>query len=253
VLYENGDLGWALLGGGTQTLLRQPFLGFDAQGEARWSESPERIASVPMRPGSPHERGAFSGLVGPRFPITASGRVILFDPSVTGNEGFHLGAAALGGDDWLWMASPSAPIDGRGSFQTREADRKLRAADRGIQYGGNVVMAVERQIVFGFHGEFYTDQSNGKVGQANQFMHFHDSGLFIQQFGVPSTRATMDAPAGVSGNAFSPTLVRAGDRLYLVHNDESTHGGVHRWRIDGWRSIAELRGVAAGAAVVELR
>jgi sugar lactone lactonase YvrE len=253
VLYENGDLGWALLGAGTQTLLRQRFLGFDARGEARWAEAPERIASVPMRPGSPHDRGAFSGLVGPRFPVTASGRVILFDPSVTGNEGFHLGAVEVGADDWLWMASPSAPLDGRGSFQTREADRKLRAADRGIQYGGNVVMALERQIVFGFHGEFYTDQTNGKVGQANQFMHFHDSGLFIQQFGLPSTRATIDAEPGVSGNAFSPTLVRAGDRLYLHHNDESTHGGVHRWRIDGWQSIGELRGGASGAAVLELR
>lgn len=253
VLYENGDLGWALVGAERQHVLRQRFRGFDAQGQARWDEQPERIASVPKLPGSPHERGAFSGTDGPRFPLTSSGRVVFFDPSVTGNEGFHLGAAAVGGEDWLWMASPSAPLDGRGSFQTREADRKLRAADRGIQYGGNVVMAHDRHIVYGFHGEFYTDHLNGKVGQANQFMHFHDSGLFIQQFGVPSTRATLDAEAGLSGNAFSPTLVRDGKNLYLHHNDESSHGGVHRWRIDGWDDIGELRGTGRTGSTIELQ
>jgi sugar lactone lactonase YvrE len=253
VLYENGDLGWSVVGAGTQTVLRQRLLGFDAQGLPRWSPEPERIASVPLAEGSPHERRAFSGLAGPRHPMTASDQVVFFDPSVTGNEGFHLGAARQGASQWLWMASPSAPLDGRGSFQTREADRRLRSADRGIQYGGNVAMAVERDIVYGFHGEFYTDQANGKVGQANQFMHFHDSGLFVQQFGLPTTRTKMPAEPGAAGNAFSPTLVRQGDRLYLHHNDESVHGGIHRWRIDGWRELGELRGSGAAGSVIELR
>lgn len=253
VLYENGDLGWALLGGGTQKVLRQRLLGLDAAGDPQWAAEPELLASVPMQPGTPYDRGAPSGLQGPRFPVLPGGQVVFFDPSVVGNEGFHLGAARLGARDWLWLASPSAPLDGRGSFQTREADRRVRAADRGIQYGGNVVMAVDRHIVYGFHGEFYTDQSNGRVGQANQFMHFHDSGLFIGQFGRPSTRATEEAEAGLSGNAFSPSLVAAGARLYLYHNDESAHGGVHRWRLDGWQAVRELRGTGPAGGVIELR
>jgi hypothetical protein len=47
--------------------------------------------------------------------------------------------------------------------------------------------------------------------------------------------------AGKAGNSFAPSLVKAlnGD-LLLHHNDESGHGGVHRWRISGLDSIVQL-------------
>jgi hypothetical protein len=160
--------------------------------------------------------------------------VVFFDQSVVGNEGFHLGAAKAGSDQWLWQASPTGALDGKGSFQTKQIDKSL-------QYGGNVVWTSGRHIIYGYHGEFYKDLKTGQVGQANQFMHFDESGLFIGQFGQPSTRPAPANLAGLSGNAFSPTLVRDGARLYLYHNDESTHGGVHRWRIDGWDDIGEVR------------
>ena len=84
---------------------------------------------------------------------------------------------------------------------------------------------------------------NGRIGQANQQMHFYDNGLFIGQFGLPSTRVISGSgKAGCTGNSFSPTLVRAGSKLYMYLNDESAHGGVTRWRIDGWQSINEISG-----------
>ena len=135
----------------------------------------------------------------------------------------------------MWKASPTGKLDGLGTFQTFEIDNT-------INYGGNQVWAVGRNVVYGFHGEFYADQLNGKVGQANQFMHFYDDGLFVGQFGVPSTRATEEAQAGMGGNSFSPTLVQVGANLYLYHNDESSHAGVHRWRLEGANSIRELSG-----------
>lgn len=245
VLYENGDLGYALTGPGTQSVMRLPLAGFDNANDPVWSAEPVKIATVPTLPGSPHYRGAFSGMP-PRFPVTGSGKVIFFDQSVTGNEGFHLGAAAQGGSNWLWQASPSAPLDGKGSFQTK-------AIDHSVTYGGNSVWTSGRHIVYGYHGEFYKDMQNGKVGQANQFMHFDETGLFLGQFGQPSTRAASPSQAGLSGNAFSPTLVRDGSRLYLYHNDESTHGGVHRWRIDGWDGMGELRGSGRSGSTIVLR
>jgi hypothetical protein len=232
VLYENGDLGYALTSDHVQVVMRLPLTGFDSAGNPLWAAEPERLASVPTLPGSPYYRGAFSGVIGPRFPVTGSGKVIFFDQSVVGNEGFHLGAAPLGSDHWLWQASPTAPLDGHGSFQTK-------ALDGSIHYGGNVVWAQDRHVVYGFHGEFYRDLENQSVGQANQFMHFYDDGLFIGQFGVQSTRP---GAAGLSGNAFSPTLVRVDDKLYLYHNDESGQGGIHRWRLDGWNEVRELVG-----------
>jgi len=115
------------------------------------------------------------------------------------------------------------------------------------------VWASGRHIVYGFHGEAFKDPATGRVGQANQFMHFDESGLFLGQFGTPALPPGGDAPAEVSGNAFSPTLVRDGDRLYLYHNDESAHGGVHRWRLDGWNDVQELRGRGAAGGTIVLR
>ncbi len=246
VMYENGDLGFALTGPSSQAVMRQPLADFNSQGDPVWSTDPVKLASVPTLPGSPHVRGAFSGILPPRFPVTSSGRVVYFDQSVVGNEGFHLGAAEMNGTQWLWQASPSGALDGKGSFQTK-------AIDGSTTYGGNAVWAHGRHIVYGYHGEFYKDMQTGKVGQANQFMHFDESGLFLGQFGQPSTRPSDALQTGLSGNAFSPTLVRDDTRLYLYHNDESSHGGVHRWRIDGWDDIGDLRGNGQIGSTIVLR
>jgi hypothetical protein len=245
VMYENGDLGYALTGPKGQSVLRQPLKGFDSSGNPVWSTEPVQLTSVPTLPGSPYYRGAFSGMP-PRFPVTSSGHVVFFDQAVEGNEGFHLGAARTGSTEWLWQSSPTGRLDGKGSFQTKRIDQS-------ITYGGNSVWAHGRNIIYGYHGEFYKDLQSGRVGQANQFMHFDESGLFISQFGQPSTQPSPADLAGLSGNAFSPTLVRDGPRIYLYHNDESSHGGVHRWRIDGWDDIVEMkgRGSPGGEIVLE--
>ena len=246
VLYEGGALGYALTGAQTQSVLRLPLSGFDERGDPVWASEPVVLATVPFRAGSPNERGSFSGALPPRFPLTGSGRVVFFDSSVKGNEGFHLGAAAQHGNSWLWQASPTGRLDGKGSFQTA-------AIDGSLQYGGNVVWANGRHIVYGYHGEFYKDLGNGRIGQANQFMHFDESGLFLGQFGQPSTQPALPQSAGTSGNSFAMTLVRAADHLYVYHNDEWAHGGVHRWRIDGTDSIGELRGTGQLGDAIELR
>jgi len=84
-------------------------------------------------------------------------------------------------------------------------------------------------------------------------MHFDENGLFLGQFGQLSTRPVAASQEGLSGNAFSPTLVRDGPQLYLYHNDESSHGGVHRWRIDGWNDLIELKGAGPTGSTIVLR
>ncbi|MGI8637604.1 MAG: PA14 domain-containing protein, partial [Segetibacter sp.] len=44
---------------------------------------------------------------------------------------------------------------------------------------------------------------------------------------------------GFAGNAFSPSIVKEGDDYYMYHNDESVHGGIHRWKITGLNTIKE--------------
>ena len=109
------------------------------------------------------------------------------------------------------------------------------------------------QVIVGFNGEGW------RGGQANQWLHYDGAtGLFLGQFGTVNgvhdlPHSSFDyvgggyATPGSAGNSFGAILVQvpgdgadatavpsiASDALYLYHNDESVHGGVHRWRVSG--------------------
>jgi hypothetical protein len=149
--------------------------------------------------------------------------------------GFHLGGLLPGATQWQWRASPTAPwlVDAAGNVVQATGQYDVT---RGVQYLGNVAMAQGKQIVFGYHGEAW----NG--GQANQWLHYYDNGLFVGQFGKPlyAHLNRANAAAETAGNAFSPQLVQVNDNLYLWHNDEGAHSGVQRWRIDGLKQMTLL-------------
>jgi hypothetical protein len=248
VLYENGDLGYVYGPGAAvnsgpslsyQTVERRKLSGFDAAGNPQWG-APAALAWLWPTASTPSYRGALTGASGPRFPVTESGNMILFDADVATNEGFHLGGYSLVSGT-LWMASPSCWLDGHGCFQTKGVE----APNPSIQYGGNVVWALGKNVIYGFHGEFFR-KPNGQVGEANQFMHFDEDGLFVGQFGQEGVNASGPpgpAPVGQAGNAFGNVLVQAGpDAMYWYHNDESVHAGVHRWRIDNLASAVRFQG-----------
>ncbi len=246
VFYEGGDLGWSSSDGVTQSVLRLPLQGFDGAGNPQWAATPITLAAAPAAITTPADPVlTFTGVVGARFPLTSSGKVVFFNPSVDARTTFHLGAVVQGGSTWNFEASPSGPIDGLGTFQTDKDDPTL-------QYGGNLVHALGRNIVYGYHGEYYTDLSNGKFGEANQFMHFLDDGLFIGEFGVSTTRATSASQPGRAGNAFSSTFLRANGQAYLYHNDESAWGGVQRWHLAGVDDIQELTATGNAGATIAL-
>ena len=246
VFYENGDIGWSSSDGVTQTVLRLPLQGFDDANNPQWAGTATTLATAPAGIATPADPVlTFTGVVGARFPLTSSGKVVFFNPAIAAGTGFHLGAVLQGGSTWNFEASPSGPIDGLGTFQTSKDDSTL-------QYGGNLVHALGRDIVYGYHGEYYSDLSNGKFGQANQFMHFLDDGLFIGEFGVSTTRATSASQPGEAGNAFSSTFLRANGQAYLYHNDESVWGGVQRWRFAGIDDIQELTATGNAGGSISL-
>jgi hypothetical protein len=84
----------------------------------------------------------------------------------------------MNGETWLWQASPTGPLDGRGAFQSK-------AIDTSIKHGGNAVWSSGRHVIYGLHGQFYTDLSNHKIGQPNQFVHNYDDGVFMGSLGCP--------------------------------------------------------------------
>jgi len=124
-------------------------------------------------------------------------------------------------------------VDSNGAVTSLDGTYEL---GRGVQYPGNVVTVSGRDIIYGYHGEAW----NG--GQADQWMHYRDDGLFIGQFGAPvyPQQNRTVAHTGAAGNAFSPELVTVNHQLYLWHNDEGVHGGVHRWHIEGVSQVKTL-------------
>lgn len=144
------------------------------------------------------------------------------------SAGWHLGGVRERDSQWLWKAAPSGPMDGHGTFDTN------------VEYAGRSLVVSGREIFFNLHGEFWHN------GQANQFFHYLDNGLFIGQFGQPNVGIGSDAQQsrvpGAAGNSFCISVVRVGERLYFYHNDENGHGGSQRWRVDGWNDIQEFNG-----------
>ena len=248
VMYEGGDLGYATTNAGasTQTVYRLPLTGFNGSGDPQWGTAVAQ-ATVPTTAVSAYVRtGTFSGVVGPRFPLTASNRVVFFDQSVTGSN-LHLGAATRYDTKWLWLASPSGLMDGKGVFQTRPVDNS-------INYGGNLVWANGSNIVYGYQGTNFKDPLNGQLGYASQFMHFDDNGLFLGQFGEATTRTTRPVGAQLPIDPLSPTLVQepSAGPLFLYSSDESGHGGVHRFRFNGLDTLGYKTGAGTFPATVTL-
>jgi len=240
-LYANGDLRNCTVASGVMTITNQTLTGFDASGNPQWGTA-TTLASAPAGTGDPFYSGSFSGGQKAQFPVTASNIVVSFNQSL--NAGMHLGGIKVGTSSWAWEASPSAttwnysdPTQQIGTYDTGD----------GINYGGNTVHALGQNIIYGFHGEGW------QGGQTNQYMHFWDDGLFVGEFGTPYFASGINnQPAAQAGNTFTQSIVEANGNTYLWHNDESCHGGAHRWRIDGLSGIAELSGSGALNSTITL-
>jgi hypothetical protein len=234
-LYADGSLRFAKEAPPGFAVYTRKLVSFDRMDNPQWGAPEVLVALSRVIPEDPyyHDVPQGAGVNEPTFPETDSGMVVLFSPGRS--TGYHLGGLRPGEDRWWWRASPSGhwTVDANGGITSRDGTYEL---GRGVQYPGSIVTVAGPHIIYGYHGEAW----NG--GQANQWMHYRDDGLFIGQFGVPVYPAQnrIEAHAGAAGNAFSPQLVSVRGRVYLWHNDEGVHGGVHRWRIEGAQEIQTL-------------
>jgi len=242
---------------------RQP--AFDAAGCPSWFAAPPvLLASFNVSANNSQSLMARGSMSTPRMPTTAGGYTAVFDASRDVNGGFHLGAvqaAADGGPGagWAWWASPFGTwrlVDNVQTLQpgnvsvnlryinASDVDGRFGSNNSGTNYAGSVVMAEGTSLVYGYYGEGWY------ASEANQMLHWHESGLFLGQFGTPAAPYpegnTIYASPGVAGNTFSPSLARAvgadgAEHLYVFTNEEVEHGAVHRWRIDGADAVQELQ------------
>jgi hypothetical protein len=228
-IYPDGTLRFNMNSGTSLSFYSQPLTGFDAKNNPVWG-SPALLATTALASTDPNTWVAFPE----RTEMTASGMVVDYDP-YQGRTGYHLGGIPSGGTAWQWRSAPSTTSAYNGWYpQDGHFD-----IGNGVQYAGDYHMALGRNIVCGYHGEFW------KSGQASQWLNFLDNGLMVGRFGTYESAGDDSSTDGFAGNAVSPVLVTGPDgNTYLYHNDESNHGGTIRWRINNWDEIAEMNAVA---------
>ena len=240
-LYEDGTLRFNDNTATSITFYSQPLTGFDAKNNPAWG-SPALLASSPLASGDPVPWVAYPM----RTEVTANNTVIDFDAACQDGANFHLAGVSVGGKSWSWRSSPSTTTAYTGWFpQDGHFD-----IGNGVQYAGDYDMALGRNIIYGYHGEFW------KGGEASQWVNFLDNGLMVGRFGTYGSLGTGvgdESFKGFAGNAIGPTLVHGPDgNTYLYHNDEGNHGGTLRWLISGWDGITQLNGPASVGAAVNL-
>lgn len=214
--------------------IKKSLTGFDNSNNPLWGAD-EVLASIPTITAS--DPIVDNGITSDQ--ITSTGKIISFSPdSYDENSGrgggYHLGAVALGGKDWLWKTSVSTHTKYQGQFPTDGAFD----IGNGVQYAGNFMMTLDSLIVWGYHGEFW------KGSQTNIWNLFSDNGLFLFQFGISGIDALFkgEAAEGMAGNALSGTLMKLPDGdMALISNDESYHGAIQVWRIKGLNTIQQQK------------
>jgi len=217
-LNSDGTLRWEEASGGIATFKKRTLTGFDGSNNPIWAAA-TNISSLAYVHGSDPVSAYPYSMAGVRVPITSSNVLVSFDNERT-HSGWHLGGINPTTNKWLWKTSPTGILDGYGTF------------DPNANYTGNTHWTADRNIIYGYHGEGW----NG--GQAGQWMHYFDNGLFVGQFGVPNF--PYDTPvAGQTGNASNWILVQQGGNLYMYSGCEAVGAGAHRWKINGWNSIQE--------------
>jgi len=219
--------------GSSVTWKKRALTGFDGSNNPSWG-SETTLATSPVT--TANDPVYFGNGTGRLDQVTSSNVAVTFSnsPLPNGTNGYHLGGVAVGGSSWLWKVSPSTFTDYNGTFPT---DGVFDIGNH-INYAGSAAMVSGKNIIWGYYGE------NWKSNQTNEFEHFYDDGLFVGEFGTTAYGILFggksEAAAGVAGNSYSPALVTASDgNMYLYHNDESMHGGVHRWSISNLSSISE--------------
>ena len=221
---------------------RRRLTGFDESGAPEWGHE-ESSARVPRTPRDPRVN-PYQNTVERCVAELGPDLHVLFDGAKADAHSdagqFHLAAVSSGQRGWLWRASPATH-----RFNFAQPDGVFDTSRP--WYAGTAMTSIGDHIVYNYHGEGWHNR-----GQANQFLHWSRNGLFIGQFGVPHVRGVAPGAAGVAGNSFSLQLVRANGATYLWHNDENSHYGLHRWRLDGVEWIRDLAGRGRPGERIEL-
>lgn len=166
--------------------------------------------------------------------VTASHKLIVFDNTIiTGardgskSKYFHLAAFDSTSMSNLW----STRI---GTYTSYQGDLPLDAGydiGNSVKIEGGGMDIVGNNIVTNDRGEGWRNL------EISMFHHYDDNGLLQSQQGVVGLGVQgLPAPFGYFPNCLRTSMTLIGGKLYLYFSDESSHAGVHRWKIDNLSS-----------------
>ena len=270
---SDGSLRYHVVVGNSVAFQQAHLSGFGDNGDPSWDAVDEQTLATASATNQDPIMGP-GYFVPPRHPKTSTNVLVSFDAGPQGfclpyqqapqciveHTGWHLGGLKVAQPpnqtaQWLWRVSPTisdltgADLDGLGSFLIEhDSGGHVRP------YPGTVVVAAGRNIVYHYHEEFYHNSGN-----ASQWMHFYDDGLFVGQFGTPydpqNEVTGAGAVPGATALTFFPSMVMVDSsnneaapgtgETYIWGNTLSSHSGVIRWHIVGANQIQEAIGTVA--------
>ncbi|MGJ8716042.1 MAG: hypothetical protein ACSHXG_13130 [Maribacter stanieri] len=149
-----------------------------------------------------------------------------------GGGKYHLGVINPNTLDFVFKTAQNVifadddPYPANGEFDDRGPESFV--------YKGSKALTIDNLIIWGYFGEFWRNS------QVNKWNIVSEDGLFLKQFGATGRDDFGEygqIPPEMAGNAFSPSIVKVGDTIYLYHNDEGYHAGLHRWKISNLNSV----------------
>jgi flagellar hook assembly protein FlgD/sugar lactone lactonase YvrE len=223
----------------------QPLTGFDALGNPQWGPLQTAAVSAPVDRTVLDHAPYISGIP-LAWEISSHGIIASFDAqaplagyknAAVSHAGWHLAGLDARTGTWRWKAAPSTLRGYQGDWPANGSFD----IGNGVGNAGSYCHVVGDNIFWEYLGEGW---KGGDAGEVNMWTHLRDDGLMVGQFGarqniLPDGKEDEGQP-GMAGNASSHGIaVRPDGVIYIYHNDEGFHGGVHRWRVDNLSSIRE--------------
>ncbi|WCT13846.1 hypothetical protein [Mucilaginibacter jinjuensis] len=229
-LYPDGSVRTEVLTSNQQAAWKKRELkGFDSDNNPLWGDD-QILLSLTIRNGDPIKRTNLN--IYHAADITQSNILVVYDNTRadTNLPNWHLGGIKLGQNKWFWKTAIGTPANYKGIYPLDGA-----FDNRNTHYSGSVTLLMTKNIFWGYYGEGWQGT------QVNKWNHIYDNGLFVGQFGVTGLdNKNIEAPPMMAGNAFSAAIIKTNtNEVYLYHNDESYHSGIHRWKIINLDSIKE--------------
>jgi hypothetical protein len=218
IIYERND------GTNTVTVKERRPSGFTVSNNPNFAAAITRI-SMPKRSNEPVDYDLAT-----MAKRTTGGYYAMYNKlKNTTADNFHLGGLKEGDTNYKWLGQRTLGIPYSGPRVAGRFDD-----DNQVIYPGGEVFVIGRFVYTVYKGE------NWKQSQTNHWDHYSEEGIPLGIFGDWKYTYTVEALPEVAGNVTTGGVILRDGKHYIVHNDESIHGGAMVWEVTGLDTIETI-------------